>query len=168
MQDQQQPASQAGHHFSQRSCGSGKCSSSHKLVLTSPMASCCDLGMSVSSLGLSVLPTRWRIRWGDFNDFQLFNSLVAWRPCVSLTLKLYHHKRSKDEKLSANKCRITHLKTSASKTSRFKGKLIFTMASQNSSLKWTKTIKIFYYARPVNSTNGSGFMFTVNIFCRHH
>lgn len=97
------------------------------------------------------------------------NSLVLWRPWVFLTLRPHHHKRSKDEKLSANKGRITHLKASASKTSKLRGKLMFTIASQNSSLKWAETIKILILCHAsVSSTSRSGFLFMIGIFWIHH
>jgi hypothetical protein len=42
-----------------------------------------------------------------------------------LTLNPHYHKRSKDEKLSANKGQITYVKANASTTPRLKGKLMW-------------------------------------------
>ena len=161
--------SQAGHHFSQSFCSSGKSSRNHSLVLALALASCVTLEhQSPLWASVSYLQDE-ELDEVTFKVFQLLNSLVPWRPWVSLTLKPRHHKRSKDEKLSANKGRVTHLKASASKTSRLGGKLIFTMASQNSSLKWAKTIKILLLCQAsVNSTSRSGFLFTIDIFVHYH
>lgn len=130
-QDQQQPVPQVGHHFSQRFCGSGKSSRNHSVGPGLATGQLCDLETSASPLGPSVLSTRWRVRWGDLSRLL---ALILWSPWVFLTLKPHHHKRSKDERLSAHGGQITSLKANASK---HEAELTVTVASEFFKMSWS-------------------------------
>lgn len=80
IQDQQQPAPQVGHHFSQRFCGSGKSSRNHSAGPGLATGQLCDLETSASPLGPSVLSTRWRVRWGDLSHLLALKGSDSMKP----------------------------------------------------------------------------------------
>lgn len=136
------PVPQAGRHFSRSFGGSekGNIKEPQSLVFTLPLASCVTLEQQPPLWAPVSYLQDEKLDEVTFNAFRLLNSRILWRPGGPLTLKPHHRKRSKGVKLSANKGWITHWKASPSKTPRLRGKLVFTVASQNSSLKWAKTI----------------------------